>query len=309
MTGPVRSAPAWLLALGLAASAAASEPQRIAGTGVSLDVPDGFHVSQEFPGFGRDDDLTSLLVSELPAPFEASRASFGAEALASRGVTLHRTVDVVVDGRRGLLMHASQRSAGVTFRKWILLLGDDRASVLLTATTPLDREAMHRDALVSTLRSVRWDPEQKTSDTEGLRFRVSEVAPLRIVSSAPNAVVLSDPDHGPGTLAPLVVVGSSLGRVQIRDLAGFARRRLDQTVSIEAVEIASEAPASLDGLPGHRIEARALDGDSGRPVHVTQLLATDGERYYLLQAIVDAHTRGSLEPVLEAIFASFTLQR
>jgi hypothetical protein len=303
----MRSAAILLLTLGFSSAASGGEYQRIPGTGVSLVVPQGFRVSSELPGIGRDEDVTSLLVSQLPAPFATSRESFTREALATRGVTLHRGVEVEVAGREGLLLHASQRAEGVAFRKWILLLGDERASVLLTATTPLDLETVHQKALVSTLQSARWDPDLEASAAPGLRFRVGEVPPLRIVSSAKNAVVLSDPGHTAGAVAPLVVVGSSLGRVQIGDLAGFARRRLEQTVSIEQIEVVSEEPGSLDGLPGHRIEASARDGDSQRPVHVTQLLATDGERYYLLQGIADAETRESFAALLEQVIASFAL--
>jgi len=53
-----------LLAL-LASGAAAAEPYtRIHGTRVSLRVPEGFAVSEDFPGLGREEDLSSVLVSE-----------------------------------------------------------------------------------------------------------------------------------------------------------------------------------------------------------------------------------------------------
>ncbi len=294
------------LSLVLAASAGAGEYVRIDGTNVSLRVPEGFELSRDFPGLGRDADLTSVLVTQLQMPFQLSRASFSADALARRGVQLHRKADVEVARRTGELLHATQRANGIEFRKWLLLFGDERTSVLLTATTPLDLEAVHQEALVETLSTARWDPNAPVSPTQGLRFRVREVAPLRIVSSAPNAIVLSDPMHGTGRgIPPLVVVGSSLGRVQIANLAVFARERLMQTVSIEAVEVSSQTSRSLDGLPGHEIRAVARDVESQRPVHVTQLLATDGEHYYLLQGIADAENDGAFASLLERVIDSF----
>lgn len=304
-----RIACALLAALVLAVTASAEEYRQIEGTRVQLRVPDGFFVSDEFPGLGREEDLTSVLVSELAAPLALTRTTFGAEALAEKGVTLRRAVEVEVEGRAGLLLHATQNAAGVAFRKWILLLGDERRSVLITATAPLDLEARHQQALVETLSTARWNPDVEVTPGDGMRFSVAEAPPLRIVSSAANAIVLSDPTRtfGPGP-PPLVVVGSSLGRVQIADLADFARQRLEQTVSIEEIEVREESERSLDELPAHEIRARARDVASKRVMQVTQVLATDGERYFLLQGIVDAEESEAFAPILQQVIDSFSLR-
>ena len=191
---------------------------------------------------------------------------------------------------------------------FLITMEKDVPSSCVTSPAEFYLEAVHQEALVKTLSTARWDPSAPVSPTEGLRFRVREVAPLRIVSSAPNAIVLSDPTHGSGSgIPPLVVVGSSLGRVQIANLAVFARERLMQTVSIEAVEVSSQTSRSLDGLPGHEIRAVARDVASQRPVRVTQLLATDGDHYYLLQGIADAENVDAFAPLLEQVIDSFAL--
>lgn len=287
--------------------AAAGEPVRIPGTHVSLRVPEGFSLSEDFPGIGRGDDLTSILVSRIDAPLARSREDFTAEALAGEGVRLRRADPVRVDGRDGLLMHATQHAGGLTFRKWILLLGDERRSVLLTATAPLDLESVHQRALVETLRTATWSPEEAPADT-ALPFRLREVPPLRIVDSEDDALVLTDPDHDAATsVPPLVLVGASTSHVRIGDLAAFSRRRLGQTVSIEEIEVGDERPRTLDGLPGHEIRAVARDTATGRAVSVTQVLATDGRRYFLVQGIADAEDAAGLAPVLDALIESFEL--
>ena len=303
MALPARTASLLVLLLAFAASAA--EPVPVPGTRVSLVVPEGFALSQDFPGLGRDDDLTSILVTELPVAVTIARQDLDADALAARGVRVHRLVEVPVAGRQGWLAHATQDVAGVAFRKWILLFGDDTKSVLLTATTPLDLEAVHGRALVDTLAGARWSPEAPADPVAALPFRVGEAPPLRILHSAPNAVVLSDPDPTPDRVVPLVAVGVSLAQVQIGDLPAFARDRLMQTVSIEEIEVEDERARSLDGMPGHQIEARARDAASEREVIVTQLLATDGARYFLVHGIADAASGEAFRPLLERVIASF----
>lgn len=299
-----------LLLLLAAAVARADEPVPIRGTRVRLVVPDGFQVARDFPGIGREEDLTSVLVSELPLPLQASREQFTPERLLEQGVSVHRTVEVSVGRWKGLLIHATQRIAGVEFRKWLLLIGDETASVLITATTPLDLEAVYQKPLVETLRSVVWDPDRPLPSQGALRFRVREVAPLRIVSTSDNAVVLADPSRTAGpAVPPLVSVGSSRARVQISDLPAFARERLEQTPSIEKIELESQRACHLGQLPCHEITARAKDVQTGRAVEVTQLLATDGERYYLLQGIADAEEAASFAPLLGRVIDSFALEK
>lgn len=292
----------------LAATARAAEPVRIEGTHVRLHVPEGFRVAAEFPGLGLDEDLTSVLVSELPVPLAVSRRDLDEDALAHGGVILRRAAEVEVGRFSGVLVHATQRIAGIEFRKWLLLFGDETGSVLLTATTPLDLEERYQKALVETLSTAIWDPDLAATPPEGLRFRVREVAPLRIVRSSANAIVLADPARtGGDTLTPLVTVGSSLVPVQIGDLPRFARRRLEESTSIEQIEVESERPRELGGLPGHEIVATARDVATRRPVRVTQLLASDGERYYLVQGIADAEDAASFAAPLEQVIGSFAL--
>lgn len=291
----------------LVALPAGAEPQRIGGTRVLLEVPEGFVVSGEFPGLGRDEDLTSVLVTELPMPLETARADFTREALEERGVMLHGSAEVEVGRRRGTLLHATQRAAGATFRKWMLLFGDGSASVLITATTPLDLESTHGDALVGVLKTLRWEPTTAVPPDEGLRFAVRGAAPFEIVTTAPNAVVFANPAHdtSTGELPPLIAVGSSLGRVQIARLAEFARQRLQETATLDQIEVRSERPTRLGGLAAYELSADARDIETKRTVRVTQILGSDGERYFLVQGIFDEARPDAYTTPFEQIVGSF----
>ena len=292
----------------LAAASASAEPERIRGTHVLLEVPPGFEVSDEFPGLGRDPDLTSVLVTELTMPIDAARTAFSREALEDRGVMLYRSAEVKVDSRWGTLLHATQRAAGTTFRKWMLLLGDGSASVLITATTPLDLESTHGEALVEVLRTARWEPAPAVAVREGLRFQVRGATPFEVVTTAPNAVVLANPAHdtSAGEVPPLISVGSSIGRVHIADLPAFSRQRLQETATIDQIELRTERPTQLGGLTAHEVAADARDIETDRAVRVTHILATDGERYYLVQGIFDAARPDAYTAAFEQVIDSFS---
>lgn len=314
--------PGWTLALLALAAAAAhgaeeappeSAPQApplrqsIRGTGITLEVPAGFVVSQDFPGIGRAEDMSSVMVTELEVPVAIAGEAFAPEALERRGLEAHRTGPVEVDGRPATLVHATQRIGGMTFRKWFLLLGDETRSVLLTATTPIELEEQHRDVLVRVLSGAHWSGSRAPQPAQALPFRVKEAPPLRVVRSGDAALVLSDPQVAAGHVAPLVTVGASRAQVEIADLAAFARERLEETVSIHEITIESQGPRVLGGLEAHQIVARARDAENGRAVRVRQILARDGARYYLVQGVFDAEDAARLEPAFEAVATSFAL--
>lgn len=291
------------------APAASETRQAIRGTGVSLVVPAGFRASVDFPGIGRPEDLSSVMVTTLDVPLSIAADAFTAKALAQRAMELVSTTPVVVDGRQAARIEATQRIGSMSFRKWFVLLGNETRSVLLTATTPSDLEAQHRDALVGVLESARWDEASRPAGAApALSFRVIEVPPLRIVRSAEDSIVLSEPEAAKGRVAPVVAVGASRARVEVGDLAVFAKARLQETVSIDEIAVESEKARPLGSLEGHQIDARARDTQSGRAVRVHQILASDGARYYLVQGIFDAEDDARLAPSFEALAASFALR-
>jgi hypothetical protein len=283
--------------------------QPIPGTSVSLEVPAGFAVSEDFPGIGHPGDLSSVMVTELAVPLEIASETFAPAALERQGLEPLREESVEVDGRSAKLVHARQKIGGMSFRKWFLVLGDETRSVLLTATTPSESEEVYGEALVRALRSARRGAASPAPPGASLPFRVREAPPLRIVRSAEGSVVLSEAQAVAGHVTPVVTVGASQARVAIDDLPAFARERLEQTGTIYEIAVRSQQPRTLGGLPAHQIAARALDTESGRPVEVRQVLGHDAARYYLVQGIFDAEDAARLAPAFDAVAASFELAR
>jgi hypothetical protein len=291
---------------------AAAPPQReaIPGTHVSIEVPAGFHVAREFAGIGRAEDFTSVMVTELAVPRAIALESLSQESLTRSGLERLGSSDLQVGGKAATRVDALQKIGSKSFRKWFLLLGDETHSVLLTATAPDELRQQHESALVAVLESTRWEESGAPAAAAApeLHFSVREAAPLRIVRSANDSLVLSESQAQKGHVAPVVTAGASRARVAIDDLAAFARTRLEQTPSVHEIQIRSQSARPLGKLAGHEIRADAKDAESGRAVRVHQVLAEDGGRYYLVQGIFDAEDDARLSPAFEAVAASFELR-
>jgi len=300
---------ALLFAVGACASPVpAPEHQGIPGTRVSLIVPDGFAVSDRFPGLVSEDAVSAIMVSEIPGPVEKVRAGMTGEALAARGMQLLRSEEVTVDGRDGLLVHARQASAaGVDLRRWIVVFGAADGSVMIAASTPRAFEDRLGATLQGTLISAKWNPAEILDPYAGLGFTLAEAGSLKISDRLPSMISFTRGGHR-GALAPdepLLLAGSSFAPLAATDLEGFARRRLDDVAELEEQEVLSERALTLGGLPAYELVVAARDRRTGASMKVYQALVVDGDRFFLVQGLVAAENAEEFIPQFREIAHSF----
>lgn len=260
----------------------------VPGTRVSLEAPQGFTAAQQFPGFQHAESGASIAVSELRAPAAQVSAGFTAEGLATKGMRLISAERATIARREARLILVAQSAAGLEFQKWIAVFGDGGQTVILIASFPAARAASLAGPLKRTLLAARWDPTAQVGAFEGLPFRVRETAVLKITDRLANAILLTAGAAGSPVAPedPLVVVGTSLGEVEVGQIEDFARQRLSQTSQIAGLTALTGKAGTLAGLPAYELVAEAVDRKTGAPLAVYQALAVDGDRYFLVQGLV-----------------------
>src|SRR5687768_1982644 len=132
---------------GDAAVVTRTQPVRVTGTSVILAPPAGFSPASRFPGFERADRQASIMVTEVAGPLAALTSGMNRQGLASRGMTLISSTAHTSERHRTLLLHVSQLAQGVDFLKWMLVIGDAKASVMIVGTFPKSTEAELSDAV------------------------------------------------------------------------------------------------------------------------------------------------------------------
>src|SRR5215468_10554391 len=73
---------------------AQQKPIKVPGTKVSLVPPDGLKPSDQFPGFLDEETSSSIMITELPAPYSEMANGFTKEALGARGMNLFSRKDI-----------------------------------------------------------------------------------------------------------------------------------------------------------------------------------------------------------------------
>lgn len=301
-----RLAPAIILCL-VSGALPTAQTVRVPGTSVSLAPPVGFVPSARFPGFERADAQASIMVTEIPGPFAGLTAGMTPSGLASRGMTLLSSTTPAFPGQRALLLHVSQSSGGTDFLKWMLVLGDAKASVMVVGTFAKAAEAELTDAIRAAVLSTRTSAASPPDHFEGLPFRVSATPALKIAGRMSNMLLLTESGsmkpQGPG--AALLAIGSSVAPVAIADLRSFAEARAKQTKQLKGIRVLQQGPTTLDGSTAHELVAQGTDAETGREVTLYQVLMPDGHGYVLIQGMV-ASTRAALMiPEFRRVAASF----
>ena len=284
----------------------------IIGTRVSLTPPDEFVPAPQFPGLLQEATGSSIMVTEMPGPFSQLSAAFSTPSeLAKRGMTLLKKQGVTVGRQNGLLLHLTQMASGTEFRKWLLLFGNEKEVVMVTATFPKMFEKELSEKLRTSVLSATWDSEKSVSSTDGLNFGISEKGEMRLAKRVSNMLLYSKGAIFPSADAddPVFIAGPAISNVNVDDPEEYAKWRILQTASVTNIEIERSGKVVIDKLNGHEIVARARDTKSGKAVVIYQTMLFEGQRYFLLLGIVGSNNRDVYLPVFKAMAESFKRKR
>ncbi len=268
------------------AQATAADVTRVPGTRAALTPPDGFSLSQRFPGFERAQSQASIVVTEIPAPGAQLMKEMSKDALAGKGMELLSSTAVSIEGRDALLLEIAQTAAGTPYRKWMLIMGDAATSVLVVGTFPhstaTELSKGVRTAVLSTrLGQASGDP------LDGLPFRVEAGKGLKLAGRVSNMLLYNESgtQQGSDPREALYVVGPSVGSPLAADLQAFSEQRAHQTAQVRDLRIVSRKKTIVDGLPAYELIADAADRRSGTPMRLYQVIATDPGGYYIMQGL------------------------
>jgi hypothetical protein len=296
-----------LMPIGLLPRVAAAEGVRVSGTKASLAPPIGFSPAPRFPGFQRDDAQAAIMVSELPAPVDELLKGMTSAALASRGMRLIKSTPETVAGRPARLLQVAQSAGGLDVLKWILITGNAKNSLVIVGTFPKSAPGQTGEAIRQSLLSTEWSPESTLDLFEGLRFRVTPTAQLKLAGRVSNLLMLTESGKMgalPDTEA-FYVVGSSVRKVPIGDLQLFSEQRARSTTLITDLQNFRGRRIQVGGLAAYELEMTGKDVKTGRLMRLYQVIAQEPEGYVIIQGQVPETRSAALLTEFRRITESF----
>ncbi|MET0091349.1 MAG: hypothetical protein ABW068_15250 [Candidatus Thiodiazotropha sp.] len=284
--------------------------ERIPGTRIALDPPEGFEPSTRFLGYAHGVSSSSIMASELPVAFTKMVDGFTKEALATRGMTLIDRHDTQIGDRPAALYHVSQEASGTLFYKWLLLFGDEQVTEMVTAVFPQRSAEQWSEPLKQTLLNIQWQKDAKPDAFEGLGYRIQEQGDLKIASKigttlllTRNGVIPREPNDDPYlTIAP-----SFTQNWQIPDdIRAYTKARLFLMGNLcSDPQITREERVRHDGLPGYQLEAVCADPRSGEALALWHTMIFSDEGYYLFLAVARDTDKAAYAAIFQSVIDSF----
>lgn len=289
------------------AAPAVAQAVRVPGTKVSLTPPAGFSPAQQYPGFERAADQASIMVTELPTPAADMIRAMTRQGLASRGMNLIAAQDAVINGTPARLLHLRQQTPNADVLKWMLIAGDRTMTIMVVGTLPAGGAPSTGNAIQQSLLTTSWGSAAAPSPFEGLPFRVTPSAKLKLARRVSNMLTFTESGTmgSPGSTEALYLVGHSIGKGQLGDLRTFAEARARQTTLTKSVGNFAGRMLQVDRLDAYELEADALDARSGAPVRLYQVIIPDESGYFIAQGLCRADRAGELIQEFRSITASF----
>jgi hypothetical protein len=281
---------------------------KVPGTKASLVPPGSLKPSDRFPGFWDEETSSSIVITEIPAPYSVLADGFTKEALATKGMNLLSKKEISLSGRPGVLLHVGQEARSIAFLKWMVVTGNEKETLLVTATFPEEMKAQLSSVMEQSALSVRWDVEAKIDPLAGLNFSFEDDPSLKFAKRFSNMVILTKDGALPGkpTNDPLFTISSSLSQAMISDLGKFAEGRLMQIEQVTGVAIKKQSDVTIAGLTGAEIIAEAKWKDMpDAPVIVYQVLLLDGNYYFIMQGFAPREGQEKYLAIFSRIAKSF----
>lgn len=239
-----------------------AKPMQVPATRIALDVPDGFEVAKQFPGFINESTGASIVSVEMPAAAFADfkKADFAAK-LATNGFANVKpgTLSFATDY---IYVTAEQATSAGAFAKFLLIFGDAKTTAMLTVNI------LKSDVTSGKIKAADIEKmlatAHLTSDAAAAlpaAFTLSYTGPFKAAGSmGPAQLYTRD-----GTLAPdkpdpgraVFVVAPSLAKTPVADLPGTSKAALASMFDLEAGVIKSQGTVTVDGLEGYEIELEA----------------------------------------------------
>lgn len=239
---------------------------------LTIDRPQGFLPAKSFRGFEQPSTGSTIVVTEITASADEIAASMTEEALLRRGMEL---LNQECGNGDGSPLYEVRQSVGEeSFTKWIRVLGNDAAAVLITATCAErlreDLGPVLRDAVCSVYLDFSQEPARRPeSPIPELKY-AGRIGGLSIYTTNGQLPVEN-------RRSPQFSAGWHFTAIPKQALKAFAKALVPVRDELVDVECESEAQVVIDGLDGVEIIARGRSArdDSTLRIYVCVLHSHD----------------------------------
>lgn len=291
-------------------SVARADLIQIQGTRVMLSPPDGFELSDYFPGFQHKTVTAALVVNEMPSSFIEFSRQYSDIGLEKSGMTLISRERVEKDGLSGQLLLVKQDMRGKKYERWILITGDTAESVMIAGYYPVENRRMLSEPLETALRNSLWDSSRELDHFDGLGFRIDDVPSLRVVTRMSNSLVFTETGRMPDLYYTDALLMMSLKPVPngAKLQESFALEQFKRITLLQEHELDLIQSKTIAGYRGIVVEGKGRHRHLGYEVAVMQIIIETEDGFFIAQGFTKLDDMENDFDVFRATIGSFRLE-
>ena len=254
---------------------------QVPGTKCSLVPPEGFVVASTFRGFQHPTSGASIMINELPAPYQSLVDGFTPVALQTRGMKFLSKEQIDLNKAPASLFYVSQPANGITYLKQMLVFGDAKHTVLINGIYPESSKSLEgsiKDALLSTVYNVTQndnplDAASFTIQVDGTEFKVVQYLSGTLIYATDGKI----PTDGPSLIA-----SNSIAKVSATNQKQYAMERLKKLPGGDKIEMKQIQPFAANNLSGYEIVAEGKTKDNLPELVYQVMLFNSDSDYYII---------------------------
>lgn len=273
-----------------------TEHQQIKGTNIFIVPPVSFEQSNNFKGFKKTDDQTSLImIVEIPGPYSEVTKGFNSEMLKSKGMELKTKKEIKVADFNGLLIELEQQANGMVFSKQILIYGNEKSTTLINGACLKDSLQLGEKIKQSILTTI-VDSDIKANPREALNYTLDEkVGSLKFHSVIGNGMLFNRDLKTPTESVDkaTLISDKSFANSEIENKKLFCISRLKKyPVDYTIIPSKGINEIEIDKLNGFELYAKDNETENEELYQV--ILFDDGGGYYLFNG---TYLKGSKQAI------------
>lgn len=254
---------------------------KVEGTKCSLIPPDGFEKVNNFSGFQHTETGSSIMVTELPAPYQMLVESFTPEALKGKGMNLISKNEINFKQSKAMMYYVSQSASGTTYLKQILMFGDDKKTIMINGIYPEASKSIE-EKIKESLLSTIYDESQSENPLEAVSFSIDvSGTEFKLIKYLSGSLLYSTDGKIP-TEKPTLIVGNSISKTLPEDQQKFAEERLKKLPGADEAAIRNINPISVDGMNGYEIVADSQKDNTPQQIYQSMLFDNEGSYYIIV---------------------------
>jgi hypothetical protein len=282
--------------------------QEIRGSKISMIPPKDFDVATAFMGYQQLETNSSIMVKDLLGPYAGVSKGLTKESLMNQGVRVEILEQITFNELPGIFIVAEQTTNAVQYRKYFLVTGTEKETIIMTGMTPkgdAERENFIKNVLLSSV----YDPDKLLTPLDAVDFEISITGTdFVFAKSMSNMLIYNRDGKIPSeTLDKAsMIIAKAFSKIEILDKKEFATNRI-KTLPVQITKIHSIAPIELSGLSGYEITAEGVDRKKGTPEQAYQVMLFVENSYYILFGSSEKDFETNLK-VFKKLVRSFQLK-